>query len=343
MSPILPQSLFDQIAETLRSLDWHTILFIAGVVLSSYAGFLTLSGLEGWILACSLGPWVRGFIMGAAAAGSAVGVLLFRVMHMAPDSNTARISLAVTAVFGGLLAGYITVAAFWKTRRLRIFLLGGLFCVIAYLVVVLVPAARGGAGIKELAAMVAAEVCWRDDAGRLAADWPGIAKLAVIFAAGGGLYTVAHRLLYPLVWLLRNGALLAVGVILLSAPQIRETLAGSIRQAAGTDVIYRAVTDNAGFLIALAGAAYLAAAYAMWIQNFARNFRNFSSEVLEAEYGSLGLFTMIGCSVGTAFSTLGRMLTLRRSAAGRCRILKTEEKQEDEEKMKKDKEEKEDE
>ena len=315
--------------DTLKSLDWHAILFIAGLALLGWAAFLTLSGLEGWILASSLSPWFRGLIFGAALVAAGMGMVLFGAMGMPQDNQAAWIGLAVAAGIGGLIAAHVTVVVFWRTWWLRIFLFGGFLGLLIYLGGLSALAVSEGGAMKDLVAAVIGEVVEGHEGKELTVNWLGVAKLAAAFVAGGGIYSVAYRLFYPLLWLLRNGTLLAIGVILVAVPDIREALASFAEEAADAQDLVDAASERNVVLVALAGGSYLIVAYMMWIQHFSRKFRNFSGAVLKAEYGSFGLATMIGCSVETAFSTVGRMLVLKRSASEGSRLITEEEEEEE--------------
>ncbi|MHC4983273.1 MAG: hypothetical protein ACYTF6_08925 [Planctomycetota bacterium] len=326
---MLPAELVSPVTDALSSLDWYLILFVAGVVLVAYSAFVTLSGLEGWILASSLRPWCRGFLLGGACVIAGGAALAFWAMKMPRDHQLTWVVLGVAAAVGALIAARVTVVAFWKTWYLRIFILGGVLGLLVYLAGVLLMAADDWTGIEQLAALLAGQAIVRDETGALGANWRGIAKLAMAFAAGGGLYAVAYRLFYPLVWLLRNAALMAAGVILLALSPIRQALAGFLDGAARAGELRDAASQRLSYVAAVAAASCVAVAWAMWAQNFSRKFRNFSGRVLQADCGSFGLATMTAGSVATAFATLGRMLTFSRAGADNCRVLKPEEDSDD--------------
>ena len=326
-----PTELITPAIDTLKSLDWHMILFVAGIVLAGWAAFLTLGGLEGWILASSLGPWVRGLVFGAAFVMVGGALVLFWAMKVPQDSRPAWISLAAAGGIGGLIAAHVTVVTFWKSWWLRIFLFGGFLGLVVYLAAVVLMAVSGGATMEGLPAVVVGEFVKWDGAGNAAANLAGIARLAIAFAAGGGLYAVVYWLFYPLVWLIRNAALLAAGVILLAVPPIRQTLAGFVRGAPDPQSLRDVASENVALIAAIAGGSFVAVAWAMWAQNFSRTFRNFSRKVMGTEYGTFGLMTMAAGSTGSVFSTLARMLTFRRASAEHCRILEAHQDEEEEE------------
>lgn len=321
--------LVSQGLDTLRSLDWYAILFVGGMVLAALSAFQLLSGLEGWVLASSLNPWVRGFLSGAVVVAAAGAAILFWAMKTPPDNQPAWAGLGIAAGLGGLLVARITVAAFWKLRWLRIFFWGGLLGAAAYVAGALLKLQGGGAA-GNFVQLAVEMVVLKDQAGRVTANWPGMMKLAIAFAAGGGVYSLVYRLFYPFVWLLRNAVLLAAGVILLSRPVIRQGLANLLKGRAGGEQLRDAAAGDITVVAALAGGALLLVAYAMWIQNFSRRFRNLSRRVLEAKYGSFSLAAMIGCSVETALSTLGRMFVLKRMDTEESRLFMSDQDEEGE-------------
>ena len=330
-----PPELISPLEQMLKSVDWSLALLASSVILLAWAAFLTLSGLEGWVLASSLGPWVRGLGLGAGVVLVGGGAAVFWGLKMPVDSRGAWFGLGLAAGVGGLITARVAIFAFWKTWRLRIFLFGGALGLLIYAAAVVASAVGRGAAVTEMLSLLGGQVVMGGAEGHLRPNWPGIARLAIAFAGGGGLYVIIYHVFYPLVWLLRNVTLLAIGAIVLAIPAVRQVLARYMDGEGSAEALSAAAAANVRWFTAVAGGACVIVAYAMWTQNFSRSFRNFSRRVLDAKYGSLGMAAMFGGSMATAFSTVGRMLTLRRSSAEHCRIFKGEEDEtedEDEEK-----------
>ena len=331
MQSMPPHELADRLLDAIRGADWSLIVFVAGIVLTCLGSLHALGGLDGWILHSSLGPWLRGLVLGAAAASAGGGLLLFWALKVPCESQPARIGLAVASGLAGLLVGHLFVMAFWRTWWLRIFLFGVSLGLAAYVAGIAVLAVREGADVRGVLGRLAEQAVAFDASGRpTGANWMGILRVAAAAAGGGMVYTLLYRYGYPLVWLLRNAGMLAAGVILLVVRPARSALAAWAEGRGEPEAVLEAVRGEPMAAGGIAAGAFVLVGYAMFIQGFAGTFRAFFGSVFKCNRRSFGLPSMIGATISTVFETLGGMLTFKRLDTEPTRLIPGEEEEPDE-------------
>lgn len=316
----MPPELAQPVTDAFASTDWATVVLAAAITAVAWGSLVTLGGMEGWVLLNSLSPWIRGFAIGAGLIVAGGCVLLFWALEVPPDHTAARVAVGVVAGVGGLFAARLAVGVFWRTWRLRVFLSGGLLAVAAFLVSVLAGALSSGATLAAVGLGVAEAFVAFDADGNWSVRWLAVGKCAAAFVLGGGLYLLAYCLLFPALWFVRNAALIAAGAVLLVLPDLRHAASGFLAQTVPAEAVWAHVMHHRWWALGLAGGAAAIVGYAMWTQRFAGKFRHFVRKVVTAERGAFGMLNLLVSAVGTVFETLGRMATLRRADAERCRL-----------------------
>ena len=310
------------ILDALRSIDPAGAVLVVGLLLIANAVWFALSGVEGWILSVSFAPWLKGFALGAALA-AAGGSALIVSLHW---PSWAWYAVAGAGLLLGILAGRIAVRMVWATWWLRLILTGAAVGVAAYLAV-RVGLASGASGSRHKAVgVIVAEFVAKSADGGYGPHWKGILRVAIALGAGGVVYLIAYRLLYPTVRWVRNSFLLAAGVVLLAVPEVRTSVIelGQALKAGGelrSEPIAAAIEARLLVIGVIGAAAALVVWYAMFIQRFRRSFYRFFRGVFEAKFHSFGMLHMLGCSAATAGGALVGMISARRFPEPRCRTL----------------------
>ncbi|MBS3733771.1 MAG: hypothetical protein KGY99_02485 [Phycisphaerae bacterium] len=308
------------VTDAAGSVDPATLVLAAAITAVAWGALVALSGLEGWVLLTSLSPWVRGFILGAALVVAGGAVLLFWVMAVPQEHLAARVGLGVAGGVGGLLLARLAVGIFWRTWRLRIFLAGAVLTTGVYLLTVALAAAESGDNAGDIAEAIGQSFVRIGQDGGWSPQWEAIAKAAAAFVLGGGLYLLAYCLLFPLLWLVRNAALVAAGAALLALPELRAALVAFADETITAEALWAQVTQHQTWFAVAGGAAVVLVGYAMWIQRFAGKFRHLVRKVVTAERGTFRLPSLAYHATGATLETLGRMATLRRDDVEHCRL-----------------------
>jgi hypothetical protein len=183
--------------------------------------------------------------------------------------------------------------------------------------------------VEEVFAVMAGEFAARTAAGALAANYAGIARVAMAFAAGGAVYTLTYRFFYPVVWFVRNAVLLALGLMLIFVGPVRAAVADLLSQAPGGAALDEAIEGSAAILAALGITSLVLVGYAMHIQRFRRSFDELLKRVTRARRTGSNVVRMLGCSLATTGATLTGMIAVRPFKEPRCRLVPAEADDED--------------
>ncbi len=306
---------------------WQAMLFVAGVALLAWGAYMALSGVEGWMLSASLRPLLVGFLFGCVLMFALIAPWFPASVAFAGFfSGAAQVALGALWIFllivclaVGVLLASACLGLFWYLWWLWIFLAGGAIGLAVYFAVI----AWGSlsAGTDAAAAVIAGEFAARTAADGWAVNWPGVARAAIAFGAGGAVYTLAYRFFCPLIWLLRNAVLVATGVTLVAVAAVRTVLADFLAGSATPKAFGEVVLGKTPILVGVFACAFVITAYAMYIQRFGRSLGELLARVAEAKNRAVNILRTLGCSAATTGATLGGMLTLRQFAEPRCRAL----------------------